>query len=159
MDIFLAIVACLLCLAGVVGCVIPGLPGPPLAYAGLLLTALSRFGECSARCLVVWGVATVAVTAIDYLLPIWITRRLGGSRYAAWGTAAGIVVGLFFLPWGMVLGPFCGALLGELIHDGRDNARAFRVAMGSFLSFALGTGAKLVVSGAISYRIFGDILF
>lgn len=75
------------------------------------------------------------------------------------GAAIGTVAGLFFMPWGLVLGPFVGAFIGEMLHDRTDNARAFRVAFGSFLAFVLGTGLKLVVSLLMTFAIVKAVLF
>lgn len=158
MDIVLALAATLLVLTGIAGCVIPGLPGPPMTYCALLLTACCGFGHYSLSFLLGWGVATAAITALDYILPAWVTRRAGGSRLAAWGAVAGVFIGLMFMPLGVVLGPFFGALAGELIHDSSDGVRALRVAFGALLSFIIGTGAKLVVSGVMSFFIFRDML-
>ena len=85
--------------------------------------------------------------------------RLVGSRQATRGAAIGTVAGLFFMPWGLVLGPFAGAFIGEMLHDRTDNARAFRVAFGSFLAFVLGTGLKLVVSLLMTFAIVKAVLF
>ncbi|HIW97982.1 MAG TPA: DUF456 domain-containing protein [Candidatus Tidjanibacter gallistercoris] len=145
MDIVLTIAAVLCCLVGIAGCFLPVLPGPPIAWFGLLLAHWTDGAHFSGSELALWAVAVGAVTLADYFLPAWITGRLGGSRQATRGAAIGTVAGLFFMPWGVVLGPFLGALAGELLHDRQDNAKAFRVAFGSFLAFALGTGLKLVV--------------
>ena len=75
------------------------------------------------------------------------------------GAAIGTLAGLFFMPWGLVLGPFAGAFIGEMLHDRTDNARAFRVAFGSFLAFVLGTGLKLVVSLSMTFAIVKAVLF
>ena len=117
------------------------------------------YAQFSGEYLALWAVLTGAVTLADYLLPAWITGRLGGSRQATRGAAIGTVAGLFFMPWGLVLGPFAGAFIGEMLHDRTDNARAFRVAFGSFLAFVLGTGLKLVVSLLMTFAIVKAVLF
>lgn len=154
MDTLLFILALLCGLTGVAGCFLPVLPGPPIAYVGLLLAHWTDQAQFSVETLVGWGVATAAVTLLDYFLPVWITARMGGSKSATRGAAIGTVAGLFFMPLGLILGPFIGALIGEMIHDRSDNAKAFRVAFGSFLAFIVGTGAKLVVCLLITVRIF-----
>lgn len=150
MDIVLLIIACILLLAGLAGSVLPVLPGSPLSYAGLLVLQWSGYADFSVRFLVVWGVVTVAVTLLDYFLPVWMTRRFGGSRAATIGSGLGLVAGIFiFPPWGMILFPFLGALAGELINNSEDTGKAVRVAFGSFAAFVLGTGAKLVACVAM----------
>ena len=116
-------------------------------------------GALDRLCAVFGRIPCPAVTLADYLLPAWITGRLGGSRQATRGAAIGTLAGLFFMPWGLVLGPFAGAFIGEMLHDRTDNARAFRVAFGSFLAFVLGTGLKLVVSLLMTFAIVKAVLF
>lgn len=154
MDVFLIILAVLCGLVGLVGCVLPVLPGPPIGYLGLLLAYWSGFGDYTPGMLIGWGAATVLVTAADYYLPVYMTRRFGGSRQASIGATIGIIAGLFLLPpLGIVIFPFFGALAGELIHNRRDSAKAFRVAFGSFVAFLFGTGLKLIVCTFMLYYI------
>ena len=148
MDTLLSILAVVCGLTGVAGCFLPVLPGPPVAYLGLLLVHWTDYAQFSGEYLALWAVLTA-----------WITGRLGGSRQATRGAAIGTVAGLFFMPWGLVLGPFAGAFIGEMLHDRTDNVRAFRVAFGSFLAFVLGTGLKLVVSLLMTFAIVKAVLF
>lgn len=152
MDIFLAVLACLCLLIGLVGCIVPVLPGPPISYVGLLLMQWSGYGGFSGRFLAAFAVVVIVVTVIDFYLPVWMTKRFGGSRAAQIGSAIGLVAGIFILPpIGIILGPFLGALAGELIHDRNNSAGAFKAAFGSFAAFMLGTGLKLVVSGLMIF--------
>ena len=165
METVLIVVAFLLLVAGLLGSVLPVLPGPPLGFVGLLLLQWSGRGGFGPAFLWTWAAITVAVTVVDYFLPAWMTKRFGGSRLAVVGSVVGFVVGIvFFAPLGILLGPFLGALIGELIHGriraGRNRGygmegespasgfegmmKALKVALGSFLAFILGTGAKLV---------------
>jgi len=165
MEIVLVILSFLLLLAGLLGAVIPGLPGPPLGYAGLLLLQWSGHAGFSPAFLWLWAGIAAAVTIADYFLPAWMTKQFGGSRLAVVGSVLGLVIGiLFFAPAGLLLGPFLGALAGELVSSrprpkrgeasaepdtagdgGSRFAKALKVALGSFLAFILGTGAKLIV--------------
>lgn len=152
MDILLVILAFVLLLVGLAGCVIPVLPGPPLSYAGMLLMQWSGYGGFSSRMLIITGVVVIVVTLLDYYLPVWMTKRFGGSKRAVIGSALGLVAGLFILPpLGMILFPFLGALAGELMNDRTDSAKAFKVAFGSFAAFMLGTGLKLATSSVIIF--------
>ncbi len=157
MDIVLLIIACLLLLAGLAGSVLPVLPGPPLGYVGLLLLKWSGYADFSTHFFIVWAVIVVAVSLLDYFLPVWMTRRFGGSRSATLGAGIGLVVGMFvFPPVGMILFPFLGALVGELINNKDDVGKAFRVAFWSFAAFICGTGAKVAVSVImIAYAVAG----
>lgn len=157
MDIVLSIEAFLLTLLGIVGCVVPILPGPLIGYAGLLVAGWASYSSMSTGGLLLWLAAVAAVSVADYLLPAWMTRRFGGSRAGAIGATVGVFAGfLLFPPAGIVLGPFVGAVLGELLHDSRDSARAFRVGIGSFLAFVVGTGAKLIVCLGMLIRVAAD---
>lgn len=154
MDIVWSIAACLLAISGIVGAVAPVLPGPVLGYCGLLCIAAASFSETDAATLWIWGAITLAVTVADYLLPAWMAKRFGGSRAGAVGATIGAVAGLFvFPPVGILLGPFVGAVVGELLHNGEDTAHAVHVGIGSFLSFVVGTGLKAVVSVALAVLI------
>ncbi len=154
MDIVWSIAACLLAILGIVGAVVPVLPGPVLGYCGLLCIAAASFSETDAATLWIWGGVTLAVTVADYFLPAWMAKRFGGSHAGAVGATIGAIAGIFvFPPIGILLGPFVGAVVGELIHNGEDRAHAVRVGIGSFLSFIVGTGLKLFVSIGLAVLI------
>jgi len=147
MEILLVIAAFVLLAAGILGAVLPVLPGPPLSFAGLVLLQLSGFGGFTFVFLLVWAIIAIAVTVMDYFLPSLLAKRFGGSRAAVIGSFLGLLAGIFFFPpWGLVFGSFLGAFTGELIHNNINGAKAFKVALGAFLAFILGTGAKLIVS-------------
>ena len=150
MSVLLIVLAVLCVLVGIAGCILPVLPGPPLSFVALLLMRWSGAAEFDSRFLTIWGLATLAVTVLDYLLPAWLARRFGGSKQAARGSLVGLIVGMvFFPPAGLIVGAF----VGELIHDGSDKLRAPRVAVSSFAAFILGTGMKLAVSLAIGFYV------
>lgn len=159
MEIFLAILAVLCAIIGVLGSIVPAIPGPPIAFLGLLLANWSGYADFTSDWLVMWAVITGVITILDYFLPIWFTKRLGGSKQATRGATIGVIVGMFFGIWGILLGPFLGALIGELFHNREDNAKAFRVAMGSFVAFIFGTGVKLVAACFMGFHIVKAIFF
>lgn len=141
----LEILAIICTLVGVVGCVAPVLPGVPICYVGVLLCHWAG-APFTTNQLVLWAIVAAAVTLLDNFLPALMTKRFGGSKAATRGSLIGIVVGFFAGPLGLILGPFFGALIGELTHDGSDSARAFKVAFGSFVAFICGTGIKLIAA-------------
>lgn len=152
LDYILLVLSIAMLLLGVVGCVLPVIPGPPLAWLGLLLIKLTSLSQTQWATILVLGIATAAVTIIDYMLPSWITKNMGGSRYGAWGAMLGLVVGLFLLgPIGVVIGPLLGALAGESYHNSRNEIKTnpWRSAFGSFLGLLVGTGLKLITTGVI----------
>ena len=150
-EIILVILAFLLLLAGLTGAIVPVLPGPPLSYAGLLLLQWSGYGGFTSAFLWIWAAITVVVTIADQFLPAWMARRFGGSRSAMRGALLGLLAGMFFPPLGLIIGPFFGALAGELIHDRTDSVKALKVAFGAFLAFLFGTGVKLIISSMMIY--------
>ena len=152
MDILLQIVACLFIVVGLLGSILPALPGPPICYVGLLLVQWAT-GAYEANYLIMWAVIVIVVTVLDNLLPIWFTKKFGGSKKAAWGATIGVIIGLFLGPVGILLGPFLGALAGELLHDNTNSTRAFRAAFGSFAAFIFGVGLKLACCVAIAVPI------
>ncbi len=158
MDTFLFITATVILLAGIAGCVVPMLPGPPLAYASLIILQLSSKSPFSDKFLIVWLLITLAVTLLDYWVPIYGTRKFGGSRKGVWGATFGLLVGIFFFPpVGIILGPLLGALIGEFIA-GKQSNEALRAAFGSFLGFIAGTLMKVIVSLVMAYYFFAGLL-
>lgn len=150
MDIFLVVLAAILLVVAFVGCVLPILPGLPLAYVGLLLLHFTDYVEYSTTFLVVWGIVVVVVQVLDSVVPAWGTKRLGGSKWGMWGSAIGVLVGLFLGPWGIILGPFLGAVVGELLH-GKNTNVALKSGFGSFVGFLGGTIVKMVIVGFFIY--------
>lgn len=157
MDILLSISAFVLALLGIAGCIVPALPGTILSYAALLCAYFTSWSQMGGAALWIWLAVCVAVSLADYFLPAWMTKRFGGSRAGSIGATVGIFVGFFLLPpVGIILGPFLGAVVGELINDRRDFAKALVVGCGSFLSFIVGTGLKLIASIGIFIHILAD---
>ncbi|MCB0486942.1 MAG: DUF456 domain-containing protein [Cyclobacteriaceae bacterium] len=150
MEVLWIVISSLLMLAGLVGCILPLIPGPPLSYAALLLLQLTSTAIFSTRFLVIWAIVVVVVTALDYVVPLYGTKRFGGTRYGIWGCAIGLIVGLWFGPIGIILGPFFGAFIGEWMGH-RNGDQALRAALGSFFGFLFGTLVKLVVSVTLLY--------
>ena len=146
MDILLISLSFLCLLIGFAGCILPVLPGAPLSYAGLLLLHFTDRVQFSTSQLLVWLVVVIVVQVLDYVVPLLGARYSGGSRWGTRGCLAGTIVGLFFMPWGIVLGPFLGAVAGELL-GGRRTSEALRSGLGSLAGFLLGTVLKCAVCG------------
>ena len=152
MDFLLQSVAIVCGAVGLLGAVLPALPGPPVAYAGALLLLLCPGAEVSTTFLVASGIIMLVITVVDYLLPVWFTKMSGGSKESVRGALAGMVLGLFFLPWGLVLGPFLGAFAGEYIACNRAG-KAFKVASASFIAFLVTTMLKIIYGVVILFYI------
>ncbi len=147
MDVVFTVIAMLIAVLGLIGAVVPMLPGPALSFVALAVNFLSPTPAVDLKWLMIWFVVCVIVSVIDYFLPIYIVKRLGGSKSGLWGATIGMVVGFVaFPPLGVVLCPLLGAVMGELLNDKSDTSRALKVGAGSFLAFIVGTGIKFVTS-------------
>lgn len=150
MDIVFIIIGGILMLMGIIGSILPVLPGPPLSFVGLLFLQFQKEPPFTTDFLLLWTAITIGVVLIDYFIPAYGTKRFGGSKYGVWGTFIGLVIGLFFAPFGIILGPLLGALIGELIA-GKNSKQAFKAAVGSFVGFLLGTLLKLCACLVMTY--------
>ena len=160
METFIAVVALLLGIIGIVGSVLPALPGPPLSWVGLLLVYLWGGGTNGAgepmtlTFLLVWLAVTIGITILDYIVPAYFTKLTGGSKAGGWGAVIGLFAGLLAPPVGMILGSLLGAFIAELVVARKDTATSLKSALGAFLGFLFGTGAKLLASALMLFYIF-----
>lgn len=139
------VLALALMLAGVVGTFLPVLPGAALVFGGMLLAAwIDDFQRIGWITLAILGVLTALVFVIDAVAAVLGAKRVGASRLAIVGATVGTIVGLFFGIVGLLLAPFAGAVLGELIARGRIE-HATRVGFGTWLGMAVGALAKIAV--------------
>ncbi len=152
MDIIYEWIGWILIITGVIGCFLPILPGPPIAYAALFL-ALARGDHSSPGILtfVFSGVVMAAVLLLDWVVPALGAKKFNCSRVGTIGCFIGTIVGLFFIPYGVVLGPFLGALLGEIV-SGKSFGLSLKGAFGAFLGYLFGTLLKLACCGFIAYQ-------
>jgi uncharacterized protein YqgC (DUF456 family) len=96
MDILLSILGFLALLIGLAGAVLP-LPGPPLSFVGLLMLHYSKYVEFTENTLIAYGAVTLIITVLDYYIPIWGTKKFGGSKMGTYGSAIGLLIGLFWV--------------------------------------------------------------
>lgn len=155
---FLIVLAIILAIVGIIGSVVPGLPGPPLSWIGMLLVyfadkSADAQDPMSSTVLLVWLGITVLVSILDYVIPAGVTRIAGGHKAASTGALIGLFAGMFFTPIGVVTGALLGAFLGELMVNNKGVWAAFKAGAGAFLGFILGTGLKLVCSGVMAWLI------
>lgn len=155
-DYLLLALALGLIVLGLIGCVLPVLPGPPLSFLGMLALQATHWGNFDSDTLWTFGLVAVVVTALDYIVPIWGTKKFGGTRAGIWGASIGLVVGLFFGPLGILFGPFLGALVGELLQK-TETEKAFIAAFGSFFGLLTGIILKLIASGFMTYYFFVEL--
>lgn len=146
MDVLLIILGIICLIVGLVGCFLPMLPGPPVAYAGLVLLHFTDKASFTGTQLLVWLGLVALMQILDYFVPMLGSKYSGSSRWGVRGCLVGTIVGLFFMPWGILLGPFLGAFIGELL-GGREARQALKAGIGSLLGFLLGTILKCVLVG------------
>lgn len=149
------VLAAAMVIVGLVGVILPALPGLPLVFLGMLLAAYAdNFVHVGAKPLILLGVLVVISLLVDLLSSLLGAKKAGASRIAIVGAAIGTVAGLFFMPWGILLGPFIGALSGELWH-GRHLGKAAKVGLGTWLGLLSGTVLKL----ALAFAMLGVFVF
>lgn len=153
METLFIILALVFGIVGLLGAVLPALPGAPLSYIGLLLLLPCEGADISSVALWVTGIFLAIVSILDYIAPAWLTNLSGGGKQATRGSMAGLIAGLFFFPpIGLIVGPFVGAFIGELM-EGSSKGKALKVALMSFVGFLLTTGLKIIYSGVLLFMI------
>lgn len=162
MDIFLSILAIILLIVGLLGAILPIIPGPIITYLALVSLYFSSHqaqSDLSDRFMLFWAALAVGITVLDNIVPILGTKKMGGSKKGVWGSIIGLIFGLLFLgPFGILIGPFIGAVTGELL-GGKEFNLALRAGFGSFLGFVTGTLLKLVFSVWAGYYIITNLYF
>ncbi|MFT4197826.1 MAG: DUF456 family protein [Pseudoxanthomonas sp.] len=139
----------LLIVAGLAGVVLPALPGLPLTFCGMLLAAWAdRFAHIGWPTLLALALLTALSIVADFAASALGAKRVGASGLAVAGSLAGTVVGLLFVPWGIVLGPLLGAVAGELVHA-RRLGQAAKVGLGTGLGLLVGVALKVGLAVAM----------
>jgi len=158
LSIAMVVLGSLLLAVGLIGCIVPALPGPLLAYVSLLLISIpGAWGLMPIWVLVGLGVLAIAVTVLDNVLPAMSSRRAGASKAGIWGSVVGMIVGSFFTPIGTIGGAFVGALAGELSFNPANKA-PLKAAAGVFRGTLLAIMLKLVATGIMGwYFVRGSI--
>ncbi len=144
-DYIFLISGIFLMILGIIGCLVPVLPGPPLSFLGLISLQVTRFGDFSKTTLVTLAAIAIVVTILDYIVPVWGTKKFGGSKYGIRGATVGLIIGIFLGPVGIVLGTLIGAFVGEMIFKDDVNY-AIKAGFGSLIGFLTGIGLKLAAS-------------
>lgn len=148
-EVAVLIIGLLLNGLGILGCILPILPGPFISWLSLFLFFFLPEHEVGTTTLVVSGILMAAVTALDYVVPIFGAKKFGSSREGVIGGMIGIVVGLFFFPpIGIILGPLIGTIAGDIIAGG-TLSKALNSGLGSLIGFIVGTSIKLIYSIAV----------
>ncbi|MDA3912419.1 MAG: DUF456 domain-containing protein [Bacteroidales bacterium] len=166
LEILLIVLGVIFIIIGLLGCVLPVIPGPPISWVGILMLHLTERVQFSVEFLIIWLVIAVLITIVDNIIPVLGTKRAGGSKWGIRGSAIGLIIGLFFGPIGIFIGPFLGALVGEILYfetkagkvksagltQNEKHKRAFLSALGSFVGLLFGIVLKLIVSGILTFK-------
>ena len=146
MDLIIVTLGFICIIVGLLGSFLPVLPGPSISWVGLALLYFTKAVPANYWILGIALLITIIISVLDYVIPAKGTKKFGGSSYGIWGTNIGLVVGIFApIPFGFLIGPFIGALVGELIYDYKDHQRALKAATGSFLGFLASSFMKFVL--------------
>ena len=153
METLIVILAVLAGVIGIAGSILPALPGTSFSWIGLFLLYMWGPEAVPVKVLIIWGIVVIAVSVVDYVVPMFFTKATGGSKYAERGAMIGLVAGIVLTPVGMILGSFLGAFFAELYWGGKDRRAALKAARGSFAGFIAGTGIKTIASSLILWQI------
>jgi uncharacterized protein YqgC (DUF456 family) len=156
-ETFIIIIGLILHGIGIMGCIIPGIPGPLVSFSTLFLFYLMPGEDLGTIALVIWGLFATAAAGLDLVVPVLGAKKFGSSREGIIGGMIGIVVGLFFFPpLGIILGPLIGTVTGDMVAGG-NFSKALNSGMGSLLGFIVGTSIKLVYCIIILIFFFGKV--
>jgi len=147
------IIGAILLLLGIIGCIVPALPGPPLSFLAVLLLAIVQqfAAPLTTNTIILLAALTVAVTALDYVIPAAGAKKYGSSKWGVWGSIAGMILGaLYFPPLGIIVGAFLGAVGIELLI-GKQGKQALRAGWGVFVGTFLATILKLSAAFVMTY--------
>ncbi len=164
LSILMTVLGVVFLAAGFVGCVVPAIPGPILAFISLILISIpGGWAIFQWWLLVIVGALTLFATVIDNILPAWASKKSGAGKPGVWGSVAGMIVGSFFIPpFGTIIGAFAGALLGEMLFN-RENKKPLKAALGVFRGTLFGILVKLTATGVTTFffirgavKLFGE---
>jgi len=142
----LIILCSVLMAAGLVGALLPAIPGVPIAWLGLFIYAFGTgFERISVLTIVIFFIITAFTLTLDFVAPMLGASKYKASKFGVAGAFVGFVVGIILFGfWGVILGPLVGAFLCELIASRRPR-KALGSALGAFVGFIAGTLVKIVV--------------
>ena len=146
MDIVLLFLGVICMILGIIGAFLPILPGPLTGWLGLLLLSFTNAVPKDWTFLGITLFIAILVWVLDYFIPAIGTKRFGGSKYGVYGTTIGLIVGLLSpIPFGMLIGAFAGAFIGETVFDKKDTNKALKASFGSLLGFFVSATLKFGV--------------
>lgn len=149
-NIIIVIISTLLILAGLVGIILPAIPGVPLVFAGVFIyTILTKFISISWITIIFLAILTILSLIIDYASGLIGAKKLGATKYGIWGGLVGLLIGLIFSPFGLisvVLMPLIGTIAGELIA-GKKILHASKIGLGTLIGYLFAISLDLIIAG------------
>tara|TARA_B100000579_G_C22352803_1_gene630240 strand:- start:90 stop:569 length:480 start_codon:yes stop_codon:yes gene_type:complete len=153
MTVLIIVFSIILLILGVIGSILPIVPGPPLSFIGLLLLHLFTPFVIQEDYLFLFGISAALITFLDYWLQVYSVKLFGGGKASTIGVIIGILVGVFiFPPVGVLVGPFLGAYIGAIVESDFDLVKSFKIAFGSLIGFLGGTVLKFVYSIVVIWQ-------
>ena len=158
MDILLTLAGLIFVCLGIIGSFLPILPGPITSWVGLFLLHLTKAIPQNWTFLGITLFIAILIFVLDYFIPAMGTKRFGGTKYGAYGTTIGLIVGLFSpIPFGILVGAFSGAFVGELLYDSKDTNRALKASIGAFIGFLASTSIKFSIASIYFILFVGKV--
>lgn len=159
MDVAIVVFGLILALAGIIGCILPIIPGPIFSFLALILLSWTKNWQVfSLTFLIVMGSLTALLIVLDYIAPALGAKKYGASKSGLWGSVIGMIIGIFFIPpWGMIVGAFVGALIGEFLA-GKSGKKALRAGWGILIGNVLVIGLKLAFTTVALFYYIKEML-
>ncbi|TCP21913.1 hypothetical protein EV195_11526 [Tenacibaculum skagerrakense] len=158
MDILLTLAGLIFVCLGIIGSFLPILPGPITSWVGLFLLHLTKAIPQNWTFLGITLFIAILIFVLDYFIPAMGAKRFGGTKYGAYGTTIGLIIGLFSpIPFGILVGAFSGAFVGELLYDSKDTNRALKASIGAFIGFLASTSIKFSIASVYFILFIGKV--
>lgn len=153
------LVSIVLLIVGILGTILPVLPGLLLSLCGLLIYKFGTDAPLPMIYIWIFVVLTAISVVLNYVIPAKTTRKYGGTRWGSIGSVVGTIAGMFLIPvpFGFLIGMFLGVFVGELLHDASDKKKAWNSTKGALIGFLYGTGFNLIVGLAMFLVVLIDI--
>ena len=152
MEIVFIIISGIFIFLGIVGSFLPVLPGPPTSWLGFLILYFTPSVEVSLSFLLITLLIALFIFFLDSIISVLGVKKMGGGRAGMIGSSLWLIIGILFMgPLGIIIGPFVGAFLGELIANNNTTEGAIKTATGALLGFLSGVFLKFIVSIAFAF--------
>ncbi len=145
MDLFLLIFSFLIMIVGIIGSIIPVLPGPLSSWIGLFIFSNISTVEVSGNLLIFTLIIALIIFILDNIIPIYTSKKFGASKYGVIGGSIGTIIGLFFMPFGIVFGPLIGAFIGEILLN-KNFDKSLKASLGVFIGLIVSGFTKALIS-------------